>query len=439
MDIITDQERAALAAQAKAVLDGNWTGRFTKPAPSLYPHQWSWDSAFIAIGYARYDQPRAEQELRSLFEGQWTNGLVPQIVFDPQAGGYFPGPDVWRIGGDPRAPRSRPTSGIVQPPVHATAALHVFRHAQDQARARAFLADMLPRLRDWHAYLYRERDPRGEGLVYIRHPWESGMDNSPLWDAALARIQPRRETLPAFERKDILHVDAAERPTDADYERYIYLVTLFADCAYDEARICASCPFLMQDVLFNSLLCQSNRDLAEIALIVGQEGAPFEQWADRTARAIDAKLWDDAGAIYLDFDLAANKPIPAQVAAGFSPLFAGIPSSERAQRMYEHLNSPAFCELDEACYPVPSNSRRAPDYSPSRYWRGPVWINVDWLLARGLARYGFQAYADRLVQTIIDLARRQGFYEYFNPETGQGHGTNRFSWTAALLLDLLYG
>jgi len=132
-----NDEHTRLIEQAKAVLDGNWLGGFTKPAPGLYPHQWSWDSAFIAIGYARYDQARAEAELRALFAGQWSSGLLPQIVFSPQGTDYFPGPDVWRIGDDPRAPRAPQTTGIVQPPVHATAALHIYRYAADHERALA--------------------------------------------------------------------------------------------------------------------------------------------------------------------------------------------------------------------------------------------------------------------------------------------------------------
>ncbi len=71
-----DYEEQSLLEEAKAVLEGNWTGTFTMPTPHLYPHQWSWDSAFIAIGYAHYNQEQAEQELRSLFEAQWNNGLI---------------------------------------------------------------------------------------------------------------------------------------------------------------------------------------------------------------------------------------------------------------------------------------------------------------------------------------------------------------------------
>ncbi len=58
-----------LLEQAKNVLAGNWVGGHTKPSPELYPHQWSWDSGFIAFGYAHYDQERAQREMLSLFRG----------------------------------------------------------------------------------------------------------------------------------------------------------------------------------------------------------------------------------------------------------------------------------------------------------------------------------------------------------------------------------
>ena len=86
-----------IAAEARRVLDENWLGASTLPSRTLYPHQWSWDSAFIAIGRSWYDEARAQQELRSLFHGQWADGRVPHIVFNPAVAedAYFPGPAFW--------------------------------------------------------------------------------------------------------------------------------------------------------------------------------------------------------------------------------------------------------------------------------------------------------------------------------------------------------
>ena len=74
----------------------------------------------------------------------------------------------------------------------------------------------------------------------------------------------------------------------------------------------------------------------------------------------------------------------------------------------------SFCRLDEVCLEVPSYDKEKPGFSPNRYWREPIWVNINWLLYHGLRCYGLDDYARR------------------------GHGADRFSWTAALVLDLLY-
>jgi Trehalase len=427
-----------LVEQAKMVLDFNWNGEYTRPGLHLYPHQWSWDSALIAIGYAHYDQERATSELTHLFESQWSNGMLPQIIFNPSFGQYFPGIDFWHAERSPNVPRDRKTSGVVQPPIHATAVLRVYRHAQDEASAKAFLGHLFPKLKAWHEYLYRERDPEGEGLVYIRHPWESGMDNSPMWDSIMERVQLRPDQLPKYRRADIHFVAARDRPLDAAYDRFVYLVKLFADRDYDEARIREDCPFLVQDVLFNALLCQAEKDLAQIARVLGEDSSPLEERAQKTAHAINEKLWDEQHGIYLDFDLASGRLLEVYVAPNFVPLYAGIPDEERARRMVESLQTTGFGLSDENLTPVPSYDRYGFAFLPTKYWRGPVWVNINWFLMRGLERYGYEEQAERLRETIVSLCREQGFYEYYDPTTGFGHGSDLFSWTAALFLDVVF-
>jgi hypothetical protein len=120
--------------EARQVLQGNWTDSYAKPSPSLYPHQWNWDPGFIAIGNAHHDQEKAGTERRSLFAHQWPNGMVPQIVFNPEAlGHYFPEPDFWQ------APEGRPTSGITMAPIHATACLHIYEKSKGGSDAKEFL------------------------------------------------------------------------------------------------------------------------------------------------------------------------------------------------------------------------------------------------------------------------------------------------------------
>jgi hypothetical protein len=432
------QDNANLIWQAKQVLDFNWTGKYTRPGPRLYPHQWSWDSALIAIGYAHYAHRRAIKELNHLFESQWENGLLPQIVFDPHFGTYFPGISFWHADRSPNSPPDRKTSGVVQPAVHATATLRIYRYAEDSAGVQEFLEYAYPRLVAWHEYLYRERDPGNEGLVYIRHPWESGMDNSPIWDEIMQRLKLRQDQIPTYQRADTHFVATQDRPVSSEYDRFAYLVQLFAERDYDEERIRRDCPFLVQDVLFNSLLCQADRDLAEIAHILGEDPATFEERAQKSCRAIDQKLWNEEHGTYLDFDLVTGRQIHAYVAPNFSPLYAGVPDMDRARRMVDSLENDGFgLGAEDSYYPVPSYDRYGYGFSPVQYWRGPVWINIDWFLMHGLKRYGFDEHAERLRQTIVSLCQEGGFCEYFDPLTGIGHGSDFFSWTAALFLDIL--
>jgi hypothetical protein len=433
------QESSALTRRAKMVLDFNWTGNYTQPGPRLYPHQWSWDSAFIAIGYAHYRPHRAMRELRHLFESQWTNGLLPQLVFNAEFEDYFPGPNFWHAERSPYAPRRRKTSGVVQPPLHASAVLRVYRSAKEDTQVRAFLKEAFPHLRAWHEYLYRERDPEGEGLVYIRHPWESGMDNSPMWDSIMERLQLRPDEIPTYHRVDTLIEGSEEdRPTTAAYDRFAYLVQFFAERGYDEAKIREEgCPFLVQDVLFNTLLCQAERDLAEVARILREDPAPHEARAEQSAQAMNQKLWDEKHSIYLDFDLAVGQPLYVYVAPNFVPLYGGIPEKDQASRILDALVNTGFSLSNKNIDPVPSYDPYGYGFSPVQYWRGPVWININWLLMRGLERYGFDEQATRLKQSIVDLVENGGFYEYFDPKSGKGRGSVFFSWTAALLLDVL--
>ena len=159
----TDSLLARLENEARAVLDASWLGASTLPSRTLYPHQWNWDSAFIAIGRSWYDEARAQQELRSLFarpvgERQGAEHRVQPVG---RRGRLLPGPGVLADVETRRAdaPRDVETSGITQPAIHARAALEMHRHAHDVEASRAFLRWLYPRLVAEHAYMTDRRGP----------------------------------------------------------------------------------------------------------------------------------------------------------------------------------------------------------------------------------------------------------------------------------------
>ncbi len=430
-----------LMKKAKAVLNANWTGDYTMPSVGLYPHQWNWDSGFIAIGYSHYDTKRAMLELKSLFRGQWKNGMLPQIVFNrKRLGNYFPEPDFWQTERSPNAPDGVLTSGITMPPIHAIAVLKIYKNARKPQDVIPFLEWIYPRLLALHRYLYDERDPEGSGLVYIRHPWESGMDNSPTWDSVFRKVDWSSVEIPSYRRKDLSQgVEARMRPRDEEYDRFVYLVDLFRRLRYDETAIRKECPFLVYGPLFNSILCAADEALVKIGARLGKPVGEVEGWYQKTARAIREKLYHGEHGLFDSLDGVEDRFIEIDTAAGFMPLFCGAATLEQAARLYDYLDSKSFCALHQGnCFTIPNYDTQKEGFDRKNYWRGPVWLNINWMLMYGLNRYGFSQKVDSVAKDILQLPLRFGFYEYYDSFDGSGYGSVDFSWTAALFLDTAY-
>ncbi len=412
---------------AEKVLLGNWTGHSTVPSHSLYPHQWSWDSAFIAIGVRHLSPRRAQVELESLLGSQWADGRIPHISFSPSVArdAYFPGPDFWQAitrGGVE-------TSGIVQPPVHALAVWLTHQAGPEESVRRNFLARVYPKLVAWHAYLRNQRDLGGHGLVAIVHPWESGMDNSPAWDEALARVEPA--PLDSFIRRDTDHASDADRPTDLDYGRYVQLAATYRDHAYDDAT--TPFAFALEDPCFNALLIASEHALASIAHGLSLDPTPHTAAAADLTRAL-SNLFTDG--IFRARDLKTNQLVGSDTISGLVPLL--VPGLPEATELLATATGPRF-RLGEVRM-VPSYDLTGSAFEPGRYWRGPSWFNTAWLIHRGLCTLPggaeVQELAAALRHDVLQLAASTDFAEYVDPYTGEARGARDFSWTAALALDL---
>ena len=433
--------------RATDVLRRNGVKSWTKPAPSLYPHQWSWDSAFIALGLAHVDNHRATNELEALFNAQWSTGKVPHIVFNPEAPpkSYFPDAERWNSSAlSEHAPTGPRTSGLCQPPVHAIAVRRIWQSAQGKDeerlnRARAFLKGNYARLLSWHRYLATARDPEGSGLVTIYHPWESGTDNSPRWDSTLDRISVGE--VPPYTRYDLKHVtDPSHRPTDLEYDRFLWLLELLKRARYEEAEIYERHPFLIKDVLFSAILVAANEALLEISEVVGAPRGDrelIEGWIQRGREGLEEQ-WDRELGVCLDRDVLAGEPLRVSTIAGFAPLIAGGLDRSRLRDLLRTLDSEAFCGNPSLRYPLPpSTSPEEPGFHPRSYWRGPVWPVANWLLWWSLLRAGEDKRAEAMRRETLEELSEGGFAEYFEPFTGEPLGSGEQSWTAAVALDML--
>ena len=411
--------------QAKAVMIKNDRGSYTVPTHGLYPFQWNWDSALSALGFAHFDEARAWTELETLFAHQWTDGMVPHIIFHEMDDGYFPGPEVWSTG------QTVPTSGITQPPVAGFAALRIFERAKDKKLATDKARALLPRIHAWHKWFFANRDPQQTGLVAIIHPWESGRDNSVDWDEAFERIPT--EGVSPFKRRDTNHANPDHRPTDEQYKRYIWLVQRFRALGWDNTKLHDASPFQIVDPGFNAILIRACVDLAKLADELGEEEIA-EQSRSMAGKGIEAmeSLWSEEHCQYLCFDRAVGTLVDSPSIGGILAAFAPIPDS-RARSLAHRINA-----LGESCsYLVPSHPPKDPQFEPLRYWRGPVWLIVNYMIADGLLIAGETDMASRIKQDCLELINKSGFAEYYGPINGEPCGGGSFTWTAAMVIEIL--
>ncbi|MCW2918367.1 MAG: hypothetical protein JWN52_6435 [Actinomycetia bacterium] len=439
--------RTEMAAYAAQVLRGNDRGGLTVASPHLYPHMWSWDAAFIAIGLARLSTGRALTELETLLAAQWRNGMVPHIVFTEGDASYEPGPDRWSCRAlSPDAPAGPATSGLIQPPVHGIAVRRILDAARsaDAAERRDVagrIRALWPSLLRWHRYLATQRDPDGRGLVTIYHGWESGLDNSPRWDEPYAAVVPGPTFVP-FRRAD-LHAlgdgtaGAAQRPTDADYAKYQWLIEELRQARYDDARVRRTVSFRVADVFASAIFAAANEELATVGDELGLPGVDeLIGYADRFRRGV-VDTADERG-FAADVDLRAGTALRTDTIAGFAPLLCGGLDSARQRSLLTTLLSAEWCGHPGFAYALPpSTSPASPAFDPMKYWRGPQWPPMTWLLIWGLERCGEQEVAHGLREAALDQLADGLFAEYYEPFTGEPLGARSQSWTAAVALDLL--
>ena len=408
---------------ARAILRTNDLGGYTIPTRGLYPFQWNWDSAITALGWLTFDEARAWCEARAMFRGQWDNGMVPHILFHDQSGSYFPGPEIWG------AKSAIPSSTISQPPVWAIAVKLMLRRSMASAEARAEARALLPRLVEYHLWWYRDRDLGDTGLVESYHPWESGMDNSPAWDEPLARV-PRVEW--DYRRRDLGHVDQAQRPSRREYDRYLYLIEFQKENGFEPRRVSAASPYRVIDIGTVSILHRATRELIGLCREFGFEARipELERELARTKAAV-GRCWSGEHRCFLNWDKISDAPLRERTTATLLPLFGLLADDGQAGEMASLIEE----WLEASDFSLSSTHPESPRYEPQRYWRGPVWMHVNWMIAEGLRAYGHDELAAKVKREsrkCIEAAG--GYFEYFNSETGKGCGGGNFSWTAAVAL-----
>lgn len=436
-----------LEEDAKEVLAKNDRGNYTCPNVHLYPYQWLWDSCFISIGISHYDLDRAKQEILSLFEGQWANGMMPNIVMWKHNGKGLDvnntNEHIWRSWLNPASPDDLETSGITQPPMIAEAVVKI-GEKMNKSERRNWYKQIYPNLLKYHQWIYEERDPHKEGLALLIHPWECGLDNTPPWMHELsehslplwikALMVLRVDMLLGLARKDTHFVKGNQRITNVEALSFFSVQRRLRRKRYNFSKIIEHSLFAIEDLTFNSIFIRANKHLREIASFIEKEiPNSLRERMEASEKALE-ELWDEFAQEYFSRDFVSHRLLKESSIASFMPLYSGAISKEKAKKIVETMfNKHKY----KTPYPIPSTPINSEWFNPERYWQGPTWVNTNWLIIEGLKNYGFNKEAAELKERTLKLVNDSGISEYFDPLNGRPLGANNFSWTAALSIDLI--
>ena len=408
---------------AQKILIGNRKRGYTLPTNNkLYPAQWNWDSAFIALGYSYFNLNFALKEIKTLLDGQWKDGMIPHILFHNTNTNYYPNHTAWNCG------NKICSSGITQPPVLASILKEIIDKNKITKIQKKEIKKFVIKIKKSHEWFIKNRDPKKTGLVSILHPWESGYDNSSLWDEPMNKVKIEKNI--QYKRADNKVINPEHRPLNIDYDRYVTIKNNLRKKKYDPKKIFKTSLFNVVDIGFNSIFLKSNKDLIILLKKFNLDSSTIINYVKITEKNI-LKYFDKKKQTFFCFDLRNKKKIFIPSITNYLILYADIKNSKINDILIKKLKKHNLKEK----YFFSSIKPNHKSFEEKRYWRGPVWINCNWFIHKGLMNKD-EKYSNKIKERTIRLVEKKGFHEYYSCKNGKPMGANNFSWSAALYLDL---
>nr|WP_199038830.1 trehalase family glycosidase [Dyella sp. ASV24] len=384
---VADDVARRVAAKAMIIMLGNWrAARGDLHHDGVIPSYsnpdfngfWAWDSWKHAAALALFAPDLARDQMRTMFDYQAPDGMVPDCVFLGKA------ENNWRD---------------TKPPLATWATLAIYHATGD----RAFVAEMYDKLVRYHRWWFQARDHDHDGLAEfgatdgtrIAAAWESGMDNAVRFDGASM-------------------IRNGEGAWSLNQE----------------------------SVDLNAYLYREKLELAELADVLGKtsDQSMWLKEAAEMKPLIQQRMFDPAAGYFFDVRLPSHEPVRVYGSEGWAPLWAGVATAEQAKAVSRVMLDPnKFATVMPFPTLAKDDPHFSPIKG---YWRGPVWMDQAYFGVEALRHYGFRSEADdmarRLVLNAQGLTGQGTTYENYDPLTGHGYQSPNFSWSAASYLMMLH-
>lgn len=418
------------------VINNLYSHGYIAPA-THYEGSFAWDTGIVASGIAPLQPQRAKETIMYHLAHSWNNGMSPSIVYAKSR--QLPPVDVlqWNtrvLARDQLTTRAH-TSGITQPLTMVEAAFRVGAHLP-MAERTAFWSQCIPAFAADYRFRFEAENPDNSNLFASWSSLATGRDDardlmehsySLPWQQHHPVAWRLAEQAQRF-RTDLHNPDLDDNQRTSLLDGIHIGVGLLSLQACRFQPTLANHDFFVQDVLVNSVAQQGMSRLQEMADAT-HISLPADLLQDfDKARANFNLLYDDITGHYLSRDARTGLHIPIPTAASLTALFNPVIPRAHAQRLiYEHLfNEDEFF----GTYGIPSLPRNSPWYDDLRFWNGPEWAPITFLVTEGLRQYETEA-ANELLRRRLARTAITGCREYGSVDRPIGGGTNEQSWSAS--------
>jgi alpha,alpha-trehalase len=191
----------------------------------------------------------------------------------------------------------------------------------------------------------------------------------------------------------------------------------------------------------NSILYVREQDIADFYALLGhlENATLWKNRAEARAATMQEVFWNEAHGFYFDFDYQQQAQNPYPSLAGFYPLWAGIATTEQAEKTVQTW-LPKFEQV--------GGLQTSLEPQVGFQWAAPNgWAPLQWLVVAGLERYGYHTHAKRIMRAWCNnnmsvFAKTGAFWEKYNvvgigeeSEGGLYGALKGFGWSNAVFWD----